>query len=132
MCIRDSVYVFVVENPGMPDLIDVTLTDDTVICDTGPVRGPDKVGNNDDTLEPGEIWVYTCSHVVTAGDNDPLVNTATARGYDESGVPTEDDDDATVDIVTGPPPVGGEAYPVNKLAILMQWITSVLGGLIAQ
>ena len=29
-------------------------------------------------------------------------------------------------------PVGGEAYPVDKLAILMQWITSVLGGLTAQ
>ena len=118
------VYVFEVENPGVPDLVDVTLTDDTVVCGTGPVRGADKVGNNDDTLEPDEIWVYTCSHLVTAGDPDPLENHATASG--KPTVPatlTPAEAAATVDIVTRPPPVGGEAYPVNKLGILVPWIT---------
>ena len=117
------VYVFEVENPGVPNLINVTLSDDTVICDTGPVRGADKVGNNDNTLEPAEIWVYTCSHLVTADDPDPLDNHAIVSGEDPQHMEVTDDDDATVDIVTGPPPVGGEAYPVNKLAILVPWIT---------
>ena len=116
-------YVFEVENTSSVDLINVTLTDDTGICDAALLRGADKVGNNDNILEPGEVWAYTCSHVVSADDDDPLINKAIARGMDAQSVWAEDDDDASVDILTGPPPVGGEAYPVNKLAILVPWIT---------
>jgi len=117
------VYVFEVENPGVPSLISVTLTDDMGICDAGPVRGADKVGNNDNTLEPGEIWVYTCSHVVTAGDPDPLVNHATASGTPTvAATLTPAEDDATVRILTGLVPVGGTVAPVNKAALLAPWI----------
>ena len=119
------VYVFEVENPGVPALTSVTLSDDMGICDAGPVRGADKVGNNDDILEHGEVWVYTCSHVVTAGDPDPLDNQATV-----TGTPTVPGTLATAEATSrvriiigeGPTPVGGTVVPVDKAAILAPWI----------
>jgi hypothetical protein len=72
-------------------------------CDSSPeFKGGDSDGDN--LLDLSETWVYTCTHVVTAGDPDPLVNTATANGTDEIGGRATDDDTATTDIL---PPVGG-------------------------
>lgn len=107
------VYTYAVTIPGNISLENITVNDNKCVSPT--YQSGDANSNN--WLEAGEAWVYTCSHVVIAGDNDPLVNTATARGYDESGVPAEDDDDATVDILTGPVVVGGTVVPVDKAAI---------------
>src|SRR5207249_1223063 len=49
---------------------------------TGPVKSP---GDQDVYLEPGEVWTYTCDHVVTAGDPDPLLNEAKVTGTDDFG-----------------------------------------------
>lgn len=118
------VYVFKVENPGVPGLTSVTLTDDTGICDVGPVRGADEAGDNDDTLEPGEIWVYTCSHLVTPGDPDPLDNHATVSGAPTvAGTQAIAEATSTVRIISKDPmPVGGMVTPVDKATLLAPWI----------
>ena len=69
-------------------------------CDAGTLQGPVRSGGDDDEfLEDGEAWTYTCSHVVTADDPDPLPNTGTATGEDKTGRDVEDDDSTTVDVI---------------------------------
>ena len=45
------------------------------------------------------MWRYTCTHVVTAADPDPLPNTATVTGNDMDGRTTEDTASSLVDII---------------------------------
>ena len=69
-------------------------------CDAGTVQGPVKSGGDQDALlEDGEVWTYTCSHVVTAADPDPLPNTATVTGEDEIGGDVEDTDSTSVNLI---------------------------------
>ena len=92
-------YAFLValESPDDVPLGNVTLTDDTGICDSAPtlVSG-DTNGNS--LLEQGETWKFTCSHVVTAGDPSLIHNVATVQGTsaDERTVSATDDQDVTV------------------------------------
>ena len=52
-------YKFDVTNPGDIGLA-VTLSDPR--CDAGTIKGPQKVtGDTDDSLEPDELWRYTCT-----------------------------------------------------------------------
>jgi uncharacterized repeat protein (TIGR01451 family) len=55
-------YTFVVSNPGIIDLTNVIVAD-TSIPDL--TRGIDVTGNNDDTLDAGEIWSYSASYTIT-------------------------------------------------------------------
>ena len=78
-------YKFDVTNPGDIGLA-VTLSDPR--CDAGTINGPQKVtGDSDNSLEPGELWRYTCTHKVTASDPDPLPNTVHVTGKDPLGGP---------------------------------------------
>jgi hypothetical protein len=95
-----ATYQLTVTNTGNTPLT-VVLTDPR--CDSAPVLQSGDA-NSDGKLDLTESWVYTCTHVVTSSDPDPLVNTATAVGTDEIGGTASDDDTATVDIL---PPVGG-------------------------
>ena len=92
-------YRFDVTNPGDTGLT-VTLSD--ARCDTGTLKGPQKLaGDQDDLLEPDEQWRYTCTHKVTASDPDPLPNTVHVTGKDKIGGPSgtvEDEDSAVVDL----------------------------------
>jgi uncharacterized repeat protein (TIGR01451 family) len=72
-------------------LTNVTVTDP--ICDTGTLSAPTG-DDGDGVLEQGETWSYTCTHVVTETDPDPLPNTATATG--RSGNTTVSDQDSHV------------------------------------
>ena len=88
-------YQLTVTNTGNTPLA-VNVTDPR--CDSSPeFKGGDSDGDN--LLDVSETWVYTCTHVVTASDPDPLVNTATADGTDEIGGRVSDDDTATADIL---------------------------------
>jgi uncharacterized repeat protein (TIGR01451 family)/fimbrial isopeptide formation D2 family protein len=78
-------------------LTNITVTDP--ICDAAPVLGSRAGGDQDAWLEPGETWHYTCSHVVTRTDPDPLPNTATVSGTDSQGRGTSDTDSHLVDII---------------------------------
>ena len=69
-------------------------------CDAGTVQGPVKSGGDQDALlEDDETWTYTCSHVITAADPDPLPNTATVTGEDEIGGDVEDTDSTSVNLI---------------------------------
>jgi hypothetical protein len=70
----------------------VTVTDPN--CKAAPVLVAKIGGNTDALLETGEEWDYTCEHVVTADDADPLPNTATASSNGAT-----DTDDHLVDII---------------------------------
>ena len=95
-------YTFDVTNPGDVGL-DVTLKDPR--CDAGTVKGPQEIaGDGDGLLDPDEQWRYTCTHVVTASDPDPLPNTARVTGEDPHGGTVEDEDSDTVDILQKDPP----------------------------
>lgn len=89
-------YTIVVTNSGEADLVDVVLTDP--VCDDDSVELFDDA-DGDSTLAVDEVWIYSCTHVVTADDPDPLPNTATAVGTDERERTTEDDDDHVVDLI---------------------------------
>jgi plastocyanin len=59
---------------------DVSISDP--ICDAGTLQ-LDSNGDGDALLEPGETWTYTCTHLVTASDLDPLLNTASVSGMNQ-------------------------------------------------
>ena len=79
-------YRFDVTNPGDIGLT-VTLSD--ARCDAEhdhrPAEGHRRHATN--SLEPGELWRYTCTHKVTASDPDPLPNTVHVTGKDPLGGP---------------------------------------------
>jgi hypothetical protein len=73
-------YTYAVENTGNTPLTPVTLTDSAPAPDpypcASPTRGPDSTGNDDDILEVGEVWSYSCEAAPTA----PVLNVATVTG----------------------------------------------------
>ena len=83
---------------GSPGVNSVSVSDPK--CDVGTLSAPTKTGGDQDTtLEQGEVWNYSCTHVVTASDADPLPNTATASGVDVNGHAVSDTDSHQVDII---------------------------------
>ena len=91
-------YTFVVDNTGDVPLHNVAVTDPR--CDTGPNLVSKNGGNQDDILAiDGETWSYSCTHVVTANDPDPLPNTATATGVSPHDETVSDQDDHLVDLI---------------------------------
>ncbi len=86
---------------------DVTLTTpetlyDVVVSDPNCNEGAPVYRSGDDgdeALEAGEVWKYTCSHLVTEDDPDPLPNTATVVGHSDDGREVSDEDDHVVDLI---------------------------------
>src|SRR5437867_671312 len=89
-------YDFTVTNTGDADLHDVKLVDP--ICNDGTITIVTQ-GDGDSTLAVDETWTYSCTHVVTAEDPDPLPNTATVYGTDDLGHTVQATDDHVVDIL---------------------------------
>jgi uncharacterized repeat protein (TIGR01451 family) len=91
-------YDFAVSLTTPEPLSDILVTDPN--CNEGApvyVNGDD--GNG--TLEPGEVWNYTCTHVVTAADPYPtLPNTATVSGTADDGRSTTDEASWNVQLIT--------------------------------
>ena len=90
-------YTFDVSLTTPEPLFDVVVSDP--LCDSQPALVGKAGGNQDDVLEPGEVWSYECTHVVTDQDPDPLPNTATAQGTADDGRTTTDQDDHVVDLI---------------------------------
>jgi hypothetical protein len=94
-------FTFAVTNTGNSPLSDVTVTDDRCAPVTGPAQRLD--GDQDELLEPGEKWIFTCSKQIPAGhrigDENPIRNVATVTGKDELGRTVTDDDDHLVRIL---------------------------------
>jgi uncharacterized repeat protein (TIGR01451 family) len=89
-------YSFTVQLSQDEPLSNVTVTDPN--CNEGApvyVSGDD----GDNVLEPGEVWSYTCTRLVTATDPDPLPNTASVQGTADDGRSATDSDDHSVDLI---------------------------------
>jgi uncharacterized repeat protein (TIGR01451 family) len=89
-------YTFAVSLTTPEPLGTITVSDPK--CDAGAptyVSGDD----GDGWLQPGEVWNYTCTHVVTAEDPDPLPNTATVSGTADDGRTVTAEDSHTVDLI---------------------------------
>ena len=89
-------YTFDVQLSTSETLFNVIVLDRN--CNQGAptyVSGDD----GDAALEAGEVWHYTCTHVVTDSDKDPLPNTATVQGTAGDGRTTTDQDTHTVDLI---------------------------------
>jgi uncharacterized repeat protein (TIGR01451 family) len=89
-------YTLTVTNGSDQSLFNVTVTDP--VCDSAPVYGSGDT-NNDQVLQTSETWVFTCDHVVSSSDPDPLPNTATVDATDKLGRPTSADASHSVDII---------------------------------
>jgi hypothetical protein len=110
--VGDSIaYDFtVVLAPGSPDLSGFTFSDP--ICDPGTIAGPTG-DDGDGVLESGETWGFSCTHLVTASDPDPLPNTATFCAIDPSGATVCDSDNHEVDVIHPDIDVEKEADPTS-------------------
>jgi hypothetical protein len=82
-------YQMRVTNTGNTTLV-IAFTD--AQCDTGTLSGPSVVtgayNSATKTLSPGGVLLYTCSHVLVAGDH-PFTNTASVIGTPPSGPPVQ-------------------------------------------
>jgi uncharacterized repeat protein (TIGR01451 family) len=65
-------YAYTVTNPGTVPMQNITVTDNK--C--GPVKFVSGDVNDNNLLDPGEAWLYTCQTDITAS----TMNTATAEG----------------------------------------------------
>jgi len=95
-------FTYAVSNPSSNNgsVSDVTVSDDK--C--SPVKGPNSKsgGNDDNVLDPGETWIYTCTTPAKHSDEDSnhvITNVATASGKDEFGNPVSDQDDDTTKVI---------------------------------
>jgi large repetitive protein len=91
-------YEFEVTNTGDVELFDVELTDPR--CDTGTIEAGSDV---DASLAVDEVWHFTCTHLVTDADPNPIPNTATVRGdthEGEGGTEVTDTDSHVVVVIT--------------------------------
>jgi uncharacterized repeat protein (TIGR01451 family) len=82
-------YAIKVSDVGNTNLTNVTVTDPTV---SDLTRGADIVGNNDNVLNPGEIWSFTAHQTVaqadlnSGGEDGAIVNIATAKSDQTSPI----------------------------------------------
>ena len=73
----DVTYSYIVTNPGVVSMHDVTVTDDKCSPVTRNFNDANLNGNNNNgLLDPGESWSYTCTTNITASTR----NVATAEG----------------------------------------------------
>jgi uncharacterized repeat protein (TIGR01451 family) len=83
-------YTYTVTNTGDDPLSSMGVSDDK--C--SPVRFVEGDNNDNYLFDPGEIWTYTCSTVLSAD----TTNTAIAMGTDSAGGIVSDADTAFVDV----------------------------------
>lgn len=86
-------YTFAVRNDGEADLADVQLVDPG--CDGAPAR----VHGDATSLSVGRTWWYRCTHVITAGEGDPVTSRATVSATDEAGREVHATERHVVDVI---------------------------------
>ncbi len=108
-------YTITVQNDGSNDLTNILLADTVVqngiSASLVPIISSGDI-NNDNILNPGEIWTYTVSHTLTAAnvsDGNNLVNTVTVT-TDQIGPESANDTQ-----VLAPPT---DAFTMTKIANL--------------
>jgi uncharacterized repeat protein (TIGR01451 family) len=88
-------YTYEVDNAGNTPLSNVSVDDDKA----GDVTYQNGDTNNNDKLDVNETWIFTATYTVTEGDDNPLVNEATASGTDALGETVTDQASASVAIL---------------------------------
>jgi len=83
-------YTVIVTNTGESTLHNVYVYDN--VTEQNYYKDPDE-------LAPDESWEFTYTYTVQEGDDDPLVNTATAHGTDPFETEVTDEASWTVDIL---------------------------------
>ena len=95
-------FTYAVSNPSSNNgsVSDVVVTDDKCANVEGPVSKTG--GDDDDLLDPGETWTFTCTTPAKHADEDSnhvITNVATASGNDPFGNPVSDTDDDTTKVI---------------------------------
>ncbi len=101
-------YTFQVSNTGVDPLHDVVVTDDKCSPISARLSGDT---NNDNFLDSGEIWLYSCAKPLT----QTTVNVATVTGLDPLDNPQTDQSSATVRVIS---PAINVVKSVNKTVIV--------------
>jgi hypothetical protein len=89
-------YRFTVTNTGDTPL---AVSFDDPRCDTEPDAPDSGDSDADGKLDVGETWIYSCSHLVVAGDGTGFTNTATVEGTDPLGGKDDDSDTIGADVL---------------------------------
>lgn len=84
-------YTYIVGNPGLEALRDVTVSDDR--CNPVDYEGGD--ADADGRLDPSETWTFRCTATLAT----TTTNTAVARGEDNEGNEATATDQATVRVI---------------------------------
>jgi uncharacterized repeat protein (TIGR01451 family) len=111
-------WKYVVTNPGTVPLGTVTVTDSVAGVNPAYMSGDTA---NIGFLDPSETWTYEAYGTATVGQYS---NTGTATGYSD-GFPVSDSDPSSYS--TPSLEVGGTAFLVNKLGLLVPWAVLLLG-----
>jgi hypothetical protein len=95
-------FTYAVSNPASNtgSISDVVVSDDKCSNVQGPISKDG--GNDDDLLDPGETWTYTCTTPALHSQEDAnhiITNVATASGLDELGNPLSAQDDDTTKVI---------------------------------
>jgi uncharacterized repeat protein (TIGR01451 family) len=95
-------YTYTVTNDGNAPLSDISVSDNMIEV----VAYQSGDANKDGILDLDETWVFTAAYTVTAEDNSPLVNTATASGSDALGQTVNAQASTSVTIIADIPAYG--------------------------
>jgi hypothetical protein len=95
-------FTYAVSNPASNNgsISDVVVSDDKCSDVKGPLTKTG--GDDDDLLDPGETWTYSCTTPALHADEDPnhvITNIATASGKNSDGDPVSDTDDDTTKVI---------------------------------
>jgi uncharacterized repeat protein (TIGR01451 family) len=119
-------YTFAATNTGDDPLTNVKLVDDK--CSPLVLRSGDL--NNNQVLDPGETWVYTCSAVL----NEATTNSAKVVGIDSLGGTVCDVATAFVDVIPPivPPPVPPPVTPPVTPQVVATVTAKVASGCVSR
>ncbi|TMG24206.1 MAG: hypothetical protein E6H96_07285, partial [Chloroflexi bacterium] len=103
------VYKYVVTTQDPDGLTAVQVSDDTCSPVSAVTSGGHNIGdsNTNDSLEPGESWIFQCSKLLTIADDQNttinghpgVLNVVTASGQPQAGGRVSDTDNAKVELL---------------------------------
>ena len=88
-------YTYTVVNHGLKPASNVKVMDD--ICGEATYITGDT--DMDNKLTPGEVWIYSCQHITSQADPDPLVNIANVTTTDVDIDPDNNEADWSIDLL---------------------------------